>query len=295
MYDATWVGPRVIWPPYALAGAANVPDERTGRQIRANYGSKLSMIDHWFGRVLDELDRGALWDDTVVVVLTDHGHYLGERGGIWGKPGVPIFAEMGHIPMMVAWPGGVSRQCNDLTTTVDVHATLCEIFSVTPEHRVHGQSLVPTLRDNIAHTREHALTGVWGREIVYVDRQWRYGRAPADGNRPLSMFSNRWSTMPVHAFPQLRLPRPDRRAYIDYMPGSDVPVIRQPFAIDDPVPFWARTAPFMGDVLFDRREDPGETRNRAVEAERSGLTEALREALLAIDAPREQLERMAVA
>ena len=62
--------------------------EREGRQIRANYGAKLSMIDHWFGRVLDALDDRALWDDTAVIVCTDHGHYLGEKD-IWGKPGVP--------------------------------------------------------------------------------------------------------------------------------------------------------------------------------------------------------------
>ena len=62
------------------------------------------MIDAWFGRVLDALDRGGFWDDTVVVVCTDHGHYLGEKD-IWGKPAVPVYEPLGHIPLLVAWPG----------------------------------------------------------------------------------------------------------------------------------------------------------------------------------------------
>ena len=48
------------------------------------------MIDHWLGRVLDALDRQGAWDDTAVIVCTDHGHYLGEHD-IWGKPAVPLY------------------------------------------------------------------------------------------------------------------------------------------------------------------------------------------------------------
>ena len=59
---------------------------REGRQIRANYGAKLSMIDHWFGRLTAAFDDQSLWDTTALIVCTDHGHYLGEKD-IWGKPG----------------------------------------------------------------------------------------------------------------------------------------------------------------------------------------------------------------
>jgi arylsulfatase A-like enzyme len=292
-YD-DWTGPRVIWPPYTAPGGVHVPDERTGRQIRANYGAKLSMIDHWLARVLDEVDRQSLWDDTAVIVLTDHGHFLGERGGTWGKPAVPVFAEMGHIPMMIAWPGVGAGRCDELTTTVDVHATLCEIFSVRAAHRTQGHSLVRVLRDGAEHERRHALTGVWGREVTYVDRRWRFSRAPVAANRPLSMFSNRWSTMPVHALPELRLPRPDSRAWLDRMPGSEVPVIRQPFSEGDRTPFWALSGGERRDVLFDRREDPLEEDDRPELIGGAGVLEAMREALVELDAPLEQLERLAL-
>jgi hypothetical protein len=106
------------------------------------------------------------------------------------------------------------------------------------------------------------------------------------------MYSNRWSTMPIHAYPGLRLPRPDRRASLAYMPGSDIPVIRQPFAAGDNVPFWANMSNFHGDHYFNRVDDPLEENNRASNDERETGRAALREALREIDAPLAQLERL---
>ena len=54
--------------------------------------------------VLDAIDARGLWADTAVIVCTDHGHYLGEKE-IWGKPAVPAYEPLGHIPLMIAWPG----------------------------------------------------------------------------------------------------------------------------------------------------------------------------------------------
>ena len=108
--------------------------------------------------------------------------------------------------------------------------------------------------------REYALSGVWGREVHLIDGDVQVRpRARSATNAPLSMWSNRWSTMPVHGMPELRLPRPDDRAFLDRMPGSTVPVIRQPFAAGDLLPFWA-LGRFSGNHLYDLRDDPAEER-----------------------------------
>ena len=187
--------------------------EREARHLRANYGAKLSMIDSWLGRLVDTLDEHALWDDTAVIVCTDHGHYLGERG-IWGKPAVPLYGPMMHLPLLVCWPGlPPERQgstVDALTTSVDIHATIADVFDVADEveHRTHGRSLVPLLEGQRTAVRQWALAGVWGREVQVVGDRGaiRYSRAPTGDNAPLAMWSNRWSTMPVHAFPQIAAP-----------------------------------------------------------------------------------------
>ena len=102
-----------------------------------------------------------------------------------------------------------------------------------------------------------------------TDGRHKYARAPVDDNFPLSMWSNRWSTMPVHKGLEdyMRFPNPDRRATLDFMPGSDVPVIRQPFESGDVLPFWAGGARNVGrHHLYDLDVDPDERENRRGES-----------------------------
>lgn len=296
MYDPDWEGPHLYWPPYATqAKERGIITDRQGQQVRAQYGAKLTMIDHWFGKLLDAMERGGLWEDTALIVCTDHGHYLGERDQ-WGKPQSPIFNPLGHIPLLVRWPGveAGSRDC--LTSTVDIFATICDVFDVAPEHRTHGQSFAPVLTGQATTVREWSLAGIWGREVHLVTQDGtKYAKAPDGDNAPLSMWSNRWSTMPVHQFPNFRMPPPDDRAYLDRMPGSTVPVIRQPYQPGDMMPFWGMGPFRQGSQLFDVDDDPMETNNRIGSAEEKQARDLLADALRAVEAPAEQLERLGIA
>jgi arylsulfatase A-like enzyme len=293
-YDPEWDGPALIWPPYAVRGVERgVLSAREGRHIRARYGAKLSMIDHWLGRVLDAIDDKALWEDTLVILCTDHGHYLGEKD-IWGKPAVPLYETMSRLPLLVAAPG-VAPGANDaLTTSVDLFATLADLFGVAGKirQRTHGKSLLPLLDGEAKSVREWVLAGIWGREVHYIDGKIKYARAPAARNAPLSMWSNRWSTMPTHVLSrEQELPLPDRRARLDRMPGSDVPVIRQMWDESDRLPYWAY-ARFSGHHLYGLHLDPDEDTNLAGSSRESGAIERLRAALKAVEAPTEQFERL---
>ena len=294
-YDPDWEGPHLIWPPYHRAAVRKgVLTERQARQVRACYGGKLGMIDAWFGRVLDAIDGQALWDSTAVIVCTDHGHYLGEKD-IWGKPPVPIYETLGHTPLLIHWPGAAPRDVDALTTNVDLHATLLDLFGASVSHRTHGRSLVPLLRGEVDCVRDWALAGIWGREVHVVDERCKYARAPAGENAPLSMWSNRWSTMPLHGPARgYRLPRPDERAVLDRMPGTTVPVIRQPFRAGDLAPYWAAGG-FRGSRLFDLADDPGEERDLCGTPLEKDLAEKLRVALREVEAPDDQLERLGLA
>jgi arylsulfatase A-like enzyme len=295
-YDPDWRGEQIIWPPYAVGAVARgVISAREAHHIRANYGAKLSMIDHWFGRLLDVVDERDLWNDTAVVLCTDHGHYLGEKD-IFGKPGVPHYEPLGHTPLMIAWPGIGARRTPALTTNVDIHATIADVFGVSCEHRTHGHSMVPLVTGEADRIRDWVLAGVYGRWVHVIDGGRKYARAPINAdNLPLSMWSNRWSTMPVSGMHDLKLPRPNRSAYLDYMPGSNVPVIRQPFKPGDMLPYWSLGTRTGEHHCYRLDDDPGELDNRLGSADEADMIELLRVALNSIEAPAEQFARLGIA
>lgn len=295
-YDPDWDEPLMIWPPYSVKTVERgVLTERQARHVRANYGSKLSMIDHWFGRVLDALDAHDLWQSTAVILCTDHGHYLGERD-IFGKPGVPHYEPIGHTPLLIRLPGLAPKTVDALTTNVDIHATLCDLFGVTPKHVTHGRSLVPLLDGSRTSIRDWALAGVYGRWVHVLDGRHKYARGPVTSdNLPLSMWSNRWSTMPVHQLPGLKLPMPDRNAWLDFMPGSQIPVIRQPFRPGDLLPYWCLNQKPDQHCLYDLANDPQESENLLGAPTERHMIDLLRAALDEMDAPAEQLARLGIA
>lgn len=292
----------LIWPPYqdgAMSSGQLTAAE--GQEIRANYGSKLSMIDHHLGKLLDALDGAGLSDSTAVIVCTDHGHYLGERRegrDIWGKPAVAQFEPLAHIPLLVRWPGANPRDCEALSTTVDLFATICDNFAVEAPHQTHGRSLlgVVGVSDRLKSPqagRDWVLGGVFGSWVMLTDGQHKIMRAPHVDGFPMSVWSNRWSTMPLHGFDLKMLPDPDDRAYLDYMPGSAIPVMRQPFVAGDMLPLWASGPRNVGrDFCFDLVEDPNEEKNLTNESVFGEMLSLLREALLGVAAPDEQFERL---
>jgi len=93
-----------------------------------------------------------------VIVCTDHGHYLGERD-LWGKPGVPAYAPLGPRaaprPLARVAPG----ECGALTTTVDLHATLCDQFRSPLRRRRTAAHCLPLLTGERESVRRHVLGG----------------------------------------------------------------------------------------------------------------------------------------
>jgi arylsulfatase A-like enzyme len=113
----------------------------------------------------------------LVILCTDHGHYLGEKD-IWGKPAAPLYETMSHIPLLISAPGTAPGTNDALTTSVDLFATLADLFGVSSKirQRTHGHSLLPLLDGEASAVRDWLLAGVWGREVHYIDRTTKYAR-----------------------------------------------------------------------------------------------------------------------
>jgi arylsulfatase A-like enzyme len=114
------------------------------RQLRHGYQACISFVDAQIGRLLGELDRLRLRDNTIVVVWGDHGFHLGDYG-IWCKN--TNFEVSTRAPLIVSMPGGAAGRTAALVELVDIYPSLCELAGLRAPSFLEGKSFVPLLTD----------------------------------------------------------------------------------------------------------------------------------------------------
>ena len=182
LYPTDYNGPILDWPVYERV--KETPEEIS--EIRANYASLVTMVDEYFGKLLDFFDTHGLWDDTAIIVTTDHGFLLGEHDW-WAKNRMPVYDEIAHIPLMIYHPDFLSQKGQRreaLTQTIDIMPTLLEMFDIQAPSDVSGKSLMTTLGDD-QKIRNSAIFGYFGSSCNITDGRYTYFRYPetmsADG------------------------------------------------------------------------------------------------------------------
>lgn len=140
--------------------------EAQARQMRHAYYACVSFVDAQIGRVIDELDRLGLRENTVVVLWGDHGWHLGEQH-MWGKN--TTYEEATRVPLIVSAPGGKAdgRKCAALVELVDVYPTLCALANLPLPAHLEGTSFAPLLKNpeqpwKSAAFSQHARPGLMG-------------------------------------------------------------------------------------------------------------------------------------
>ncbi len=108
------------------------------------YGGEVIYTDRQVGRVLDLLDERGVSGRTVVVVLSDHGEALGERGE--SEHGLLLYENTLDIPWMIRVPGGpAGRIVSEPVSLVDFFPTVCDLLDLDPREALPGSSLVPLM------------------------------------------------------------------------------------------------------------------------------------------------------
>ncbi len=128
------------------------------RQLIHGYYASTSFMDAQVGKVIDELDRLGLAENTIVVFWSDHGFHLGDHS-IWTKH--TNYEQANRIPLLICAPGvtNPNTKTKQLAESVDLYPTLTELAGL-PAHRgpqsIDGVSLVPVLKDPAIRVRDHA-------------------------------------------------------------------------------------------------------------------------------------------
>src|SRR5690625_2379924 len=148
------------------------------------------MCDANLGRVLHAMDAHDMWEDTALIVCTDHGLLLGEHEWL-GKNVPPFYDETIHTPPFVWDPrtGARGQRREQLVQTIDVGPTLLDLFDVDVTADMQGRSLSGVIAER-ASLRETALFGIHGGHANVTDGRYVYMRAPVTpDNQPLAEYT----------------------------------------------------------------------------------------------------------
>ena len=114
-------------------------------QMRSLYKAEVSFVDEYFGALLDRLEESGQRDNTVVVLLSDHGEQLFDHG-LWGH-GKSVYQEELRIPLIFSLPGVIPEGGRSvaLVQGVDILPTLLDLLGIPKPEIMSGQSLLPVI------------------------------------------------------------------------------------------------------------------------------------------------------
>jgi iduronate 2-sulfatase len=152
-------------------------DAERQREIKHGYYASVSYTDAQIGRLLDELERLGLAENTIVVLWGDHGWKLGEHNGWCKQTNYEIDT---RVPLIISGSGvkAKGQHSNALSEFVDIYPTLCEMANLTIPDHLQGSSMVPLLENPDLEWKTAAysqfLLGRFGRSKTIEGEQMGY-------------------------------------------------------------------------------------------------------------------------
>ena len=282
-YPHDYDGPEFDWPGYQKV----TEPEQQVEHARLEYAALVSMCDTSLGRVLDAMDEHGLWDDTMLIVNTDHGFLLGEHGW-WAKSVQPWFNELVHLPMFMWDPrnGGRDTRRGDLAQTIDIAPTLLRYFGQEPTADMQGHDLALASTEATHAGHDGALFGIHGGHVNVTDGRYVYMRAAVDrSNAPLEEYT----LMPTHMrsrFAVSELTEWEPSDPLSFTKG--IRTMRMPAT-----PTWMN--PWQhGTLLFDLERDPDQLQPMRDDDVELRMLRLLAKRLHESDAPTSQFDRLGI-
>lgn len=279
LYDYDYNKIQNDWPRYI---EVNERDELSEHYRYLN-AALISMCDEYLGKIIDMMDEFNLWEDTMLIVNTDHGFLLGEHDW-WGKTAMPLYEEIAHIPLFIYDPRSKikGQRRKSLVQTIDLPATLLDYFGVPAPEDMQGISL----RETIAHDaglRKAGLFGYHGKHINCTDGRYVY--MLSEDNNDIGIYE--YTQMPTHMtgyFSIHNLKKAELTPAFDFT--KECPLMKIPARHSE------RSKNRFGTLLFDLKNDPGQEhpiQNCKIEQMmKSHILRLMKENA----APEEQYERM---
>ncbi|WP_028043009.1 sulfatase [Candidatus Stoquefichus massiliensis] len=261
------------WPAYMP-----MDDDLDVSALRKEYASLIAMCDTYLGKVLDMMDAYHMWDDTMLIVNTDHGFLLGEHNYL-GKNFWPMHQEIIHIPFYIHVPKQSIGRRDALCQTIDIAPTLLDYFGLEKPENMEGKSLLPVVKEN-QKIHDYALFGMHGGHVNITDGDYVYMKASHDKtNQPFVectlMPTQMRSFFPKDVLETMQIVDGDQLSHgIPYLKMRGKSYMQ---------------SYLFGNLLFDVREKEIQIDNQEIQ---NRLENAMIDMMKAVDAPQEEFKRL---
>jgi arylsulfatase len=171
---------------------------RQVRESRQGYYGNVTFVDEQIGRILETLQKRGLFDETLIVFLSDHGDMTGDNN-LWRK--CYAYEPSARIAMMVHWPGGLlsAKRGQVFSQPVEIRDVLPTLLDAaaapTPAMKLDGRSLLDLVRGNtdwrpyidLEHDVCYSPANHWN---ALTDGRWKYIFHARDGEEQLFHLEN---------------------------------------------------------------------------------------------------------
>lgn len=283
LYPHHYNGPHFDWPAYR--SVCETPEQI--QHARYEYAALVSLCDKSLGRVLDAMDKHDLWNDTMLIVWTDHGFMLGEHG-CWAKLWMGWYEQNAHTPFFIWDPRSRAadvRRDALIQPALDLGPTLLNFFGIEPTKDMMGGDLRSTIENNTS-IRQSAIFGHFGGSVNVTDGRYVYMRKPvtqADG------MLYQYTLMPtvMRGFKSLESLRAAELADAPFSFTKGIRPLRIPSSRS-----WNPSGLNPGHELYDLSNDPGQEHPLDDSTIQNRMTALLVRQLQKYDAPPEQYLRL---
>lgn len=171
--DVPEISLRVNEAPMMPAMDWVLKQDRWTRILQA-YLASTTFVDHQVGRILDALQASPFADNTHVILWSDHGYHVGEKGRFAKQS---LWRESSRVPLVFAGKG-VTRGgvCDRPVQLLDLYPTILDLAKLPPNASNEGHSLMPLLMNPEAEWKHVALTTYGRNNHAVEDGRYRYIR-----------------------------------------------------------------------------------------------------------------------
>ena len=131
--------------------------------VVAQYDGEISQVDAQVARVVATLKEQEMWDNTILLLLSDHGEAFGEGGLYFDHHG--LYDAVTRVPLMLHAPGQQPGRIAALVSTEDVLPTLCDLVGLAPPpYDLTGVSVRPLLEGTLSSVRDRVVLAESSRQ-----------------------------------------------------------------------------------------------------------------------------------